>query len=309
MSAIRLARGATGRDARSSSSPAATTATATACWSTPARASRRWRMPGSAGVTAGAARDTIVVPYNDPAPIAAAFEAHPDQIARSSSSPSPPTWASIAPDPGFLEALRELTAVQRRAADLRRGHHRASGVAHGGAQERYGDHAGPHDAGQDHRRRDAGRRVRRPGGPDGATSPPRARSTRPARCRGHPLTMAAGIATLDLLTPDVYEGARARPARARGGAPRGGRRGRARGRDHPGRLAAHRLLPVRRAHATAPRRSHVGPRRLRALLRRDARRGRPAAAVAVRGVVHLGARTATPRSTRRSPPPGRRSRA
>ena len=43
---------------------------------------------------------------------------------RSSSSRSPPTWASSPPAPGFLEGLRAACDRGRRAADLRRGHHR-----------------------------------------------------------------------------------------------------------------------------------------------------------------------------------------
>ena len=57
-------------------------------------------------------------------------------------------------------------------------------VAHGGAQGRYGVRPGPDGPGQDHRRRTAGRRLRRSARPDGPRGAGRARSTRPAPCRG-----------------------------------------------------------------------------------------------------------------------------
>ena len=125
---------------------------------------------------------------------------------------------------------------------------------------------------------------------------------------GHPLSMAAGIATLDALdagprtTRLEATGARL-AAGLRAAAADAGRTGR----DRPGRVAADGLLPADAprdaaealavATATAFARffgSMLGP-------------GRPSPAVAVRGVVHLAGPRRRPRSTRRWPPRAGRS--
>ncbi len=73
----------------------------------------------------------------------------------------------VPPADGFLRALREICTAERRAADLRRGDLRVSRVARrrAGADRR---EAGSDVPRQDHRRRPAGRRVRRPRGSDGS---------------------------------------------------------------------------------------------------------------------------------------------
>ena len=80
---------------------------------------------------------------------------------RSSWSRWPATWAASLPQPGYLAALRELT--EREGAllifdEVMTGFR----VAHGGAQELYGITPDLTCAGQDHRRRPALRRIRRP---------------------------------------------------------------------------------------------------------------------------------------------------
>ena len=71
----------------------------------------------------------------------------------------------------------------RRAADPRRGDDRLPGVPLGLVRPRPGRRRPVHLR-QGHGRRAAGRRVRRPRRPDGRSSPRPGRSTRPARCRG-----------------------------------------------------------------------------------------------------------------------------
>ena len=202
MSAIRLARGATGRDLIvkfaggyhghgdsllvDAGSGLATLA-----------------MPGSAGVTAGAASDTVVVPYNDPEAVAAAFRTHPGRIAAIIVEPVGANVGVIAPEPGFLEALRELTSANGALLifdEVITGFR----VARGGAQERYGITpdlttlgkiiGGGMPVGAYGGRADLMGHI----APEGAVY-------QAGTLSGHPLSMAAGIATLDLLTPLAYQ--------------------------------------------------------------------------------------------------------
>ncbi|MFT3970419.1 MAG: glutamate-1-semialdehyde 2,1-aminomutase [Micropruina sp.] len=108
MTAIRLARGATGRDLvvkfagcyhghSDGLLAAAGSGVATQ------------GLPGSAGVTAATAAQTIVVPYNDPDAVEAAFAAHPDQIAAVITEPAPANMGVVPPRNGFNAFLREIT--------------------------------------------------------------------------------------------------------------------------------------------------------------------------------------------------------
>ena len=105
MSAIRLARGFTGRDlvvkfegcyhGHSDALLAAGAGSGVATLG----------IPGSPGVTEGAARDTITVPYNDVEALDDAVRgATATRSRRSSSNPSRPTWASCRPSPGSSNA-------------------------------------------------------------------------------------------------------------------------------------------------------------------------------------------------------------
>ena len=67
-------------------------------------------VPDSPGITAGVARDTIVVEYNDLDAVAAAFAAHPGEIAAVIIEPVVGNMGLVLPQPGFLAGLRELTA-------------------------------------------------------------------------------------------------------------------------------------------------------------------------------------------------------
>ncbi len=108
MSAIRLARGATGRDllvkfegcyhghsdallAKGGGSGLAT-----------------FGIPGSPGVTEGAARDTLVVPFNDLEAVRTVFAERSAEIAVVAVEPVAANMGVVPPEPGFLEGLRAL---------------------------------------------------------------------------------------------------------------------------------------------------------------------------------------------------------
>jgi glutamate-1-semialdehyde 2,1-aminomutase len=106
MSAIRLARGCTGRDlvlkfegcyhghsdallARGAGSGVATLG-----------------IPGSPGVTEGAARDTLTVPFNDTDAVEGVLAERGDRIAAAIVEPVAANMGVVPPEPGFLEGLR-----------------------------------------------------------------------------------------------------------------------------------------------------------------------------------------------------------
>jgi len=92
-------------------------------------------IPGSAGVPDGAARDTIVVPYNDLPAVEQALAA--GDVAAVIIEPVAGNMGLVEPAPGYLEGLRALTA---RHGALLIFDEVITGfrVAYGGAQARYG---------------------------------------------------------------------------------------------------------------------------------------------------------------------------
>ncbi|HML51857.1 MAG TPA: glutamate-1-semialdehyde 2,1-aminomutase [Propionicimonas sp.] len=108
MTAIRLARGATGRDLLVKFAGcyhghsdgllvAAGSGIATA------------GLPGSAGIPEPIAAQTVVVPYNDPEAITAVFAELGDRIAAVITEPAAANMGIVPPEPGFNALLRELT--------------------------------------------------------------------------------------------------------------------------------------------------------------------------------------------------------
>ncbi|NPV52719.1 MAG: glutamate-1-semialdehyde 2,1-aminomutase [Firmicutes bacterium] len=66
-------------------------------------------IPGSAGVTQNAVRDTIVLPYNDLAPVEEAFSQFGEDIAAVIVEPIAGNMGLVLPKMGYLEGLRRIT--------------------------------------------------------------------------------------------------------------------------------------------------------------------------------------------------------
>ena len=110
MTAVRLARGFTGRDLiikfagcyhghLDSLLAAAGSGLATLA------------LPGSAGVTAATAAETLVLPYNDLAAVEAAFAAHGDRIAAVITEAAPANMGVVTPGEGFNAGLSRITSA------------------------------------------------------------------------------------------------------------------------------------------------------------------------------------------------------
>ena len=202
MSAIRLARGATGR-AKIVKFAGGYHGHADALLVEAGSGVATLGIPGTPGITAGAAGDTVVVGYNAPAAVAAAFDRWPGEIAALIVEPVAGNMGVVPPEPGFLEGLRAIT---RQAGALLVFDEVMTGfrVARGGAQERYrvvpdltclgkviggGLPIGAYGG-----RRDLMEQVA-PAGP----------VYQAGTLSGNPLAVAAGQATLDQLDAALYE--------------------------------------------------------------------------------------------------------
>ena len=93
--------------------------------------------PDSAGVPASFTQHTIVVPYNDPEALKAAFAANVGQVAGVIIEPVAGNAGLYVPKPGYLEFLREITTVNDSLLifdEVMTGFR----LAAGGAQQRFG---------------------------------------------------------------------------------------------------------------------------------------------------------------------------
>ena len=77
--------------------------------------------PTSPGVTRGTSADTLVAAYNDLDSVRKVFDANRDQIAAVIVEPIAGNMGVVPPADGFLGGLRAICPRRRRTADLRRG--------------------------------------------------------------------------------------------------------------------------------------------------------------------------------------------
>jgi glutamate-1-semialdehyde 2,1-aminomutase len=160
-------------------------------------------VPDSAGVPEGIARTTLTLPYNDPAALQGAFASRGGEIAAVILEPVVGNMGCVPPEPGFLA----------RVVDLCREHGALSifdevmtgcRVARGGAQERYGLRPDLTTLGKIvgggmplavYGGRDDVMRVVAPLGP----------VYQAGTLSGNPVAVTAGLTTLELLTPALYD--------------------------------------------------------------------------------------------------------
>ena len=157
-------------------------------------------IPASPGVPEAAASATVIVPWNDPPALVAATERHP--LAAILAEPVPANMGLVAPEPGFLELLREradatgaLLVFDEVISGFR--------VARGGAQAHFGVTPDLTILGK----------IVGGGLPAAAYGGPRALMERIAPAgdvyqagtlSGNPLAVAAALATLARLDADAY---------------------------------------------------------------------------------------------------------
>jgi glutamate-1-semialdehyde 2,1-aminomutase len=159
-------------------------------------------IPGSAGVPPEVAAATVVLPFNNPSAATQAFAEHAGRIAAVVLEPVIANAGVIPPQPGFLEHLRELTRADGALLvfdEVITGFR----VDHGGAQARYGVQpdltvlgkiiGGGMPIGAYGGRADLMAQV----APEGPVY-------QAGTLSGHPLSMAAGLATLLELEPERF---------------------------------------------------------------------------------------------------------
>jgi glutamate-1-semialdehyde 2,1-aminomutase len=199
MSAVRLARAATGRD-RIVKFAGGYHGHADPLLAEAGSGVATLGIPGSPGVPVAAVADTTVLPYNDSDAVAERFAREGEQIAAVIVEPVAGNMGCVPPQPGFLQTLRELTSKSGALLvldEVMTGFR----VAYGGAQALYGLSpdlslfgkviGGGLPVGAYGGRRDLMQQIA-PAGP----------VYQAGTLSGSPLAMAAGCAALDALADD-----------------------------------------------------------------------------------------------------------
>ena len=159
-------------------------------------------IPNSPGVPQAVAAQTLTLPFNDAEAVRKAYAAYPQRIAGLILEPVAGNMGCIPPQPGFLEAVREITQADGSLLifdEVMTGFR----VARGGAQARYGVMPDLTTLGK----------IIGGGLPVGALGgrreimdrlAPEGEVYQAGTLSGNPLAVAAGIATLDALEDAVY---------------------------------------------------------------------------------------------------------
>jgi glutamate-1-semialdehyde 2,1-aminomutase len=161
-------------------------------------------VPSSPGIPAGVAAATIVVPYNDIEAICALFDKQGSKIAAVIVEPIAGNMGCVPPKPGFLETLRALCSSHGSVLifdEVMTGFR----LALGGAQQTTGVHADLVTFGKV---LGGGMPLAAFGGTKTLMDmvSPAGPVYQAGTLSGHPVAVAAGIATLDILThePELY---------------------------------------------------------------------------------------------------------
>ena len=165
-------------------------------------------IPGTPGVPASTVADTLLAPYNDLEAVKKLFEANPGQIAALFVEPVAGNMGLMLPQPGFLEGLRELCTQNGTILvfdEVITGFR----LSYGGAQGRFGIMPDLTTFGK----------IIGGGLPVGAYGgradlmkhvAPQGEVYQAGTLSGNPLAMAAGLATLNILKRSDYAGLEAR---------------------------------------------------------------------------------------------------
>ncbi len=169
-------------------------------------------IPGSPGVPEGTVADTLVAPFNDASSVEAVVAAHGPDLAAIIVEPVCGNMGTVAPQPGYLEALREIT---RNSGTVLIFDEVMTGfrVSSGGAQQLYGIRPDMTCLGKI---MGGGLPAAAYGGRADimATVAPEGPVYQAGTLSGNPLAMAAGAVVLDLLArPGTYETLEATSAR------------------------------------------------------------------------------------------------